>query len=149
MEDEIGYIYIPKRTVILSDGTFSEQFADKVPHFSLSKSENPELIVIDAVAEFNLNEEQAEKLRKILMYRGVNKWLYARRLLIDFKHKVKEVLREESQKSNNKEKINLLQWINAGLQNIAKQPRWIEWPQTVTHDWDKIERDIIIKGKKC
>ncbi len=110
----------------------------------------PELVVQDAVKEFNLTEEQTERMRLILLYRGVNKWLYCRRLFIDFKHQVKDMLKNESNKSiKNKEKINLLHYINAELQHIAKQPRWIEWPITITHDWDKIESQIIIKGKKC
>ncbi len=46
----------------------------------------------DAAKEFNLTKEQTERMRLILLYRGVNKWLYCRRLLIDFKHQVKDLL---------------------------------------------------------
>lgn len=108
----------------------------------------PELVVQDAINEFDLNEQQAERLRMILLYRGVNKWLYARRLLIDFKHKVKERLNQEIHKDGDPETINLLHWVNAGLQNIAKLQRWVEWPKTVTHDWRKIEEGIVVKGRK-
>lgn len=108
----------------------------------------PELVVQDAINELGLNEQQAERLRMILLYRGVNKWLYARRLLIDFKHKVKDRLNQEIHNYNDPDTINLLHWVNAGLQNIAKLPRWVEWPKTVTHDWSKIEREIVVKGRR-
>jgi len=35
------------------------------------------------------------------------------------------------------------------MQEIAKLPRWIEWPKTTSRRWNKIEPLIEIKGKRC
>ncbi len=115
----------------------------------------PELIDQDAIQEFGLDEEQAERMRKILLVRGVNKWFFARRRFIDLKHQVKDMLQqarfqyEDMDMKDKKEVYKILQHINEKMQNIAKLPRWIEWGTTITHDWNKIESNIIIKGKKC
>lgn len=126
-----------------------------------SRQNLPELVVRDCIEEFGLTEEQADKLRFILMNRGVNKWLYCRRLFIDLKHRLKELLKEEvslyeANKANGikmtysqKEMVKLLNNINQAMQHIAKMPRWIEFPRTITHNWKKIEKEIIIKGKHC
>lgn len=115
----------------------------------------PELVVQDCIKEFNFTEEQAEKLRFILMIRGVNKWLYARRKFINLKHQVKDVMQQarfqyfDLKQTDKKEIFKILEKINAEMQNIAKLPRWIEFPKTITHNWDKIEEGIIIKGRHC
>ena len=44
-------------------------------------------------------------------------------------------------------KWKLLQKINQKMQNIAKTPRWVEFPKTVTHNWKTIEKGIVVKGK--
>lgn len=33
------------------------------------------------------------------------------------------------------------------MQNMAKLPRWIWWPKTITHKWKKIEDKTIIRGR--
>lgn len=108
------------------------------------RQNNPELVIEDCRKEFGLSEKQCDKLRFILLKRGINKWLYARRKFIKLKHEVKELLKGETIKS---EKWKLLQYINMQMQNIAKTPRWIEFPKTTTHNWRNIEKEIVIKGK--
>lgn len=126
-----------------------------------SRQNLPELVVRDCIEEFGLTEEQADKLRFILMNRGVNKWMYCRRLFIDLKHRLKELLKEEvslyeANKVNGikmtysqKEMVKLLNNINQAMQYIAKMPRYVIFPKTITHNWKKIEKEIIIKGKHC
>lgn len=43
------------------------------------RQNNPELVVRDLEKLFNLNEEQKEQVRTVLMARGVNKWFKVRR----------------------------------------------------------------------
>lgn len=106
----------------------------------------PELVVQDCIKEFNLDDEQAEKLRIILMARGVNKWMLARREFIDLKHQVKEMLKGAK---DDKKVHRVIQKIYVRMQNIARMQRWVEWPRSVTHKWKNIEKDIKKKGKHC
>ena len=110
------------------------------------KQNIPELIVQDIIAEFDLPVDAGDKIRMILLRRGVNKWLWARRLFIQFKHEIKDQLKDAF--ANNRPERKLLQSINARMQNIAKIPRWVEWPPR-THNWKKIEPEIVIRGRRC
>jgi len=110
-----------------------------------SKQNIPELVVQDCRIEFDLTEKECDKLRFILLNRGVNKWLYARRLFIKLKHEVKELFKKEEDKYT---KIKLGR-INEKMQNIAKLPRWIEWSAKIHKSMKNNEKDIIIKGKHC
>jgi len=110
------------------------------------RQNNPELVVQDCKRAFGLSEEQCDELRFILLKRGVNKWLLARRRLIALKHEVKGMLKEAEVKS---ERWKLLQFFNERLQNIARMPRWVEFPKTTTHNWRDIEKRIIVKGRHC
>jgi len=103
---------------------------------------HPELVVQDCRKLFGLSEEQAEQMRKILLLRGINKWLYARRLFIGLKHKVKEKLKQSKVKSK---EYYLLQWINTEMQYIAKLPRWIKWGKRVHHTMKNNEKEVVIK----
>ena len=105
---------------------------------------HPELVVIDLKKEFNLSEKDCEKVRFILMRRGINKWLAGRRLYIRLKHDVKVWLREEKNPIMKKR----LNYINERMQNVAKLPRWIEFPKTVYKDWRRTESEIVLKGRK-
>lgn len=107
----------------------------------------PELIVRDCIKEFDLDDEQAEKLRMILLVRGVNKVFYARRQLIKLKHEVKEMLNSKEFPYNDKKIHRVVEKIYVKMQNIAKISRWIYWPKTITHKWNNIEKKIIIKGR--
>jgi len=60
---------------------------------------HPELIISDLGMEID-----PEKLRGILKYRGINKWLRVRRLLIKLKHRWKdEIIELQSEKALAKE----------------------------------------------
>jgi hypothetical protein len=108
------------------------------------RQNHPELVVRDCVAAFGLNEEQAVELRRILMFRGVNKWLLARRRFIRLKHNVKALLKEATPRT---ERHRLLQRINEEMQRIAKMPRWVEWPQHIHRDMDRNEAECIVRGR--
>lgn len=110
------------------------------------RQNNPELVVQDLRNEFGLNDLQCEKVRFILMKRGVNKWLYARRHFIKLKHEIKELLKE---KEVNSKEWRFLQWLNERMQNIAKTPRWVEFPAKTSKNWRNIEREIVVKGRHC
>ena len=122
-----------------------------------SKQNHPELVVQDCVKEFNLNESQADKLRFILMNRGVNKWLYARRQFIKLKHKVKE--RKKYYESTEDHIISRMtfyynvlkdiRYIQAKMQNIANTPRWVEWGKHIHKNMKNNDKEIIIKGRHC
>lgn len=107
----------------------------------------PELIVRDCIREFNFDDEEAERLRIILIARGVNKCLFARREFIRLKHNVKEMLKSKESPYNRKDVHKVIEIIYSRMQNIARLPRWIWWPITITHKWKKIEDKIVIKGR--
>lgn len=93
------------------------------------------------------DEEDAEKMRRILLARGVNKWFYARREFIRLKHDVKDMLKSKESPYDRKDVHKVIEIIYSRMQNIARLPRWIWWPITITHKWKKIEDNIIIKGR--
>jgi len=107
-----------------------------------ARQNNPELVVRDLKEEFGLNRQECQKIRYSLLIRGVNKWLYARRKFIELKHEVKKMI------SNNPRDKNL-KHIQEKMQNIAKMPRWVEWPPIITKNWDKINEEIFIQGRHC
>lgn len=111
-----------------------------------SQQNHPELVVQDAKKAFNLTEKQCDELRFILMNRGINKWLYARLLLIDLKHEVKDYLKQLNPKDP---EHFIIQYINTRMQNIAKLPRWVEWGKTRHKRMTENEKDIIVKGDFC
>ncbi|KKL99906.1 hypothetical protein LCGC14_1809740 [marine sediment metagenome] len=115
-----------------------------------SKQNHPELVIKDCIREFNLNSKQAEKLRFILMNRGINKWLLARRRFITLKHKVKDIMKESiSQYGHKHPLVKHIKKIQAEMQNIAKLPRWIEWGVHIHRKMKANEGEIVIKGKHC
>ena len=109
------------------------------------RQNNPELVIMDCIREFNFSDKQCDIMRKILMARGVNKWLFARRKFIKLKHEVKDRLKNTILKS---QEYYIYSWLNVKMQDIAKTPRWVEFPRTTTHNFKNIEKDIIVKGKR-
>ena len=107
-----------------------------------SQQNHPELVVQDCINEFKLSEEQAKKLRFILMNRGVNKWLYARTLFIRLKHEVKRMKKE-----NPKDKG--IAYIQEKMQNIAKTSRWVEWGTHIHKKMSNNIKEVVIKGRHC
>ena len=113
------------------------------------RQNSPELIIRDARRMLNLDEEQCEVLRKILLARGVNKWFKARRDIIKLQHQLKEriiALNNNYQKSNpvHKTSITLLNEFRESLRDICHQPRWVEWPKVA--DLREAEKKIVVKG---
>ena len=108
------------------------------------RQNHPELVVRDCVEAFGLTEEQAGVLRQILMLRGVNKWLLARRRFIRLKHEVKDMLKASTPRT---ERHRLLQRINEQMQHIAKMPRWVEWPQQMHRHMARSEARCVVRGE--
>ena len=116
------------------------------------RENNPELVVRDCIKIFGFTEEQADILRYVLMVRGVNKWLLARRKFIKLKHKVKEMLNNERKKGRfnmNVDRFKVLQFINTEMRHIARMPRWVQWGKSVSRNWKNVEKNIVIRGKHC
>lgn len=107
---------------------------------------HPELVVQDCIREFDFSEEQAQRLRFILMRRGVNKWLRNRYLFIELKHRTKELLKSLPQKSR---EYKLVSSIYAPMQHIAKSPRWVEWGTHVHRSMNQNIKECVVRGKPC
>jgi len=110
------------------------------------KQNHPELVVQDCKEEFNLTEEQCEKLREILMRRGVNKWLRNRYLFINLKHRVKEMLKSYPIKSK---EYRLIHSIYAPMHQIANSQRWVQWPKHVHKKMKQNIEECVVRGKSC
>jgi len=41
-----------------------------------------------------------------------------------------------------------LNYINERMQNVAKLPRWIEFPKKIHKDWKQTEAELVLKGRK-
>jgi uncharacterized protein (UPF0335 family) len=124
---------------------------------------NPELVVKDAKEYLNLNDEQCELLRTILLARGVNKWLKVRRDLIAYKkqlkHELKSVGKEayeikQQMKANgydeklyrqylvDKELHKKLMKIRGDLKALCMTDRWQIWPKSTSHHVLKMMNSI-------
>jgi len=117
------------------------------------RQNNPELIIKDAQQFLNLNNEQCQILRNILLARGINKWLKVRRDLIAYKKQLKnKIKRLESEKTKIKSQISknynpllhneytvkkelskLLQSIRHQLKQLCQTNRWQIWPTNQHH----------------
>ncbi len=124
-------------------------YIDRIDPYNIQsyRQNIPELIVRDCIREFDFNEQQAEMMRVILLARGVNKWFYARREFVRLRHQVKEMLKSGEHPYNERDVHKVIENIYVRMQKIAKLPRWIWWPITITHKWKKIENKIVIKGR--
>lgn len=111
---------------------------------------HPELVIQDCKREFNLTEDQCERLRQILMERGINKWLLARLKFIDLKHDLKETVQKLNVKNEHDKELRLVVLKTyERLQNICKMPRWVEWGKYRHKNMKNNEREIIIRGRSC
>jgi hypothetical protein len=113
------------------------------------RQNSPELIVRDARRMLNLNDEQCEILRQILLARGVNKWFKARRDIIKLQHELKKQIKEFQKKYHkwdpvHKASLKLLNDFRERLREICHQPRWVEWPKIA--DPREAEKEIVVKG---
>ncbi|MBU4332133.1 hypothetical protein KKD19_01240 [Patescibacteria group bacterium] len=112
-----------------------------------------ELVIRDARWMLGLDEEECEKLRQIMLARGVAKWFKARRDVIRLKAEVKGMitdLQPNYDKHNpvHKERLKLLNWFRQELRTICHQPRWVEWPRGIATA-AKAEKGIVVKGPRA
>jgi len=114
------------------------------------RQNSPELVVDDARRMLGLDPEQCATLRQILLARGINKWLKARRDIIRLKHDVKgqiKVLLADYQRWNpaHKAMLKALMFWRERLRAICHQPRWVEWPRLRTAS--KCDGRFVVKSK--
>ena len=112
------------------------------------RQNTPELVIRDARRMLSLNEEQCQILRDILLARGINKWLKARRDIIRYKEKVKESIKyiQSTYKKGDvaqKATLQVLNLVRRDLRIICHQSRWVIWPEIATAS--KAEKRIEIK----
>jgi hypothetical protein len=113
------------------------------------RQNSPELVIRDAKQMLGLDDAQCEILRQILLARGVNKWLKARRDIIKLQHELKEqvvALNKNYQRENpaHRTAMKLLTEIREKIRKICHQPRWVEWPKI--GDVREAEKKIVVKG---
>ena len=113
------------------------------------RQNSPELVIRDAKNFLNLDDGQCEVLRKIMLARGINKWLKARRDIIAFKHEIKAEIIElhqvyEKWNPVHKAVLKVLNKHRHRLRKICHQERWVEWPPIA--DASKATKKLVIKG---
>jgi len=113
------------------------------------RQNSPELIIRDAQILLRLNQEECETLRKILLARGVNKWLKARRDIIKLKNDTRDEIKDlmkiyEKWNPVHKTKIKMLTNFLGKVRSICHQKRWVEWPPVA--DAAKAEKKIVTRG---
>lgn len=119
------------------------------------KENHPELVVQDCRREFHLSEIECDRLREILLERGVNKWLYCRLLFLDLKHEIKASLRivtdyEDARHIRPHSRMwYLLQELNNRMQQIAKTPRFVVWGRKPHRHMKNNKKEIVVKGRHC
>jgi hypothetical protein len=103
------------------------------------RQNHPELVIRDLRDYLGLNEEQLEFVRRVMLARGVNKWLKVRRDLIAYKkiikHQIKQVEKERAalDKGDPKRRLllaqsKILQDVRANLKSLCMTDRWQIWP---------------------
>ena len=113
------------------------------------RQNTPELVIRDARRLLDLDDNDCQVLRQILLARGINKWLKARRDIIRLKEKYKTRIKElalsyRKYRPEDKIAMRLLQEFRACLRKICHSPRWVEWPEIA--DASKAEMEISICG---
>lgn len=117
----------------------------------------PELVIQDAARYLGLDEEGQEKLRTILLARGINKWLAVRRDLIAHKINIKNRIKSKmvevagikcemdsrefrspgwyychSEWKRARAELKLLQDERGVLVKMCKSDRFVEWPRSTS-----------------
>lgn len=113
------------------------------------RQNSPELVIRDAKRMLKLTDDEGEILRQILLARGINKWLKARRDIIKLKDEIKieiKKLQQTYEKWNpeHKTRLKMLNYFRQRLRKICHQPRWVEWPQIASAE--KAEKLLKIDG---
>jgi len=107
------------------------------------RQNSPELIIHDVRVLMGLSKEQQNQIRDILLARGVNKWLKARREIIALKHKVRQRIKT----SQSKDEKRAYEKILKELKEICHQPRQVEWPRE--KDPSRADDKFIVKGPRA
>ena len=99
------------------------------------RQNNPELIIQDLGLYLDLDDEQKELVRKVLLARGVNKWFKVRRDLIAYKKQMRNTIKALYSEHNkeNKELIKLAESVRHNLKVLCKTDRWQIWPRLGSH----------------
>ena len=111
------------------------------------RQNTPELVIRDAKRLLNLSDAECDVLRQILLARGVNKWLYCRRLLIELKHELRKTNRNLSSVKGNRELKNFVMQLTGKVRAICHHPRWVEWPPIATAS--NAAQRVIVRGKNA
>lgn len=112
------------------------------------RQNHPELVVQDILKAFQLPDSAAEKIRNILMNRGVNKWLLARRMFIALKHTMKRfpAISGGYKKLGNREIALEYQRVYSEMQRICKMPRWVLWGSHAHRNMTQNDKEIVVLG---
>jgi len=102
------------------------------------RQNHPELVVQDARELLGLDDGRCDVLRMILLRRGVNKWLYARRRFIRLKHRMKAQLATATRKD--------FQHAYEEMVHICTLPRWVEWTRHVHRNMRRNEEEATVVG---
>jgi len=116
------------------------------------RQNSPELVVRDAQALLGLDERECEVLRDILLARGINKWLKARRDIIRLKSDTKAAIKamlSDYDKTDPAQKatLKLLMQYQRALRRICHQSRWVIWPRIANAA--QAERHLTIEGTRA
>ena len=114
------------------------------------RQNTPELILRDLQRELGLSDSERTVAQNVLMARGVNKWLKARRDIIHLSHATREAIKIKHLTYNKsdpvqKARLKMLVWFRSELRKICHQPRWVEWPKIA--DAGSAEKRLVVKGK--
>ena len=102
------------------------------------RQNHPELVVRDLRDYLGLDEAACAFVRRVLLARGVNKWLKVRRDLIAYKKQLKHELKAtDAERLASKgtpryreltERLKLLQRVRGDLKALCMTDRWQVWP---------------------
>lgn len=109
-----------------------------------ARQNQPEMVVRDLKNAFGLSRSGVQYVRWVLLMRGINKWMYARRKFIDLKHIVKRRMKLNDYPSK---EYYIYQELNEKMQHIAKTPRWVEWPTRVHNDLKNAHSNVVTKRR--
>ncbi len=119
----------------------TEKYVDKKGIYN-EKQNYPELVVEDILRLLKESKDPEDVLRdqlySILLKRGINKWLFVRKLLIRLKKKYQHKIREIDQKLKDAPMDNKKYWklkgelkayteIRKELMLLCNTPRWVIW----------------------
>ncbi|MEK6878430.1 MAG: hypothetical protein AABY22_02420, partial [Nanoarchaeota archaeon] len=100
---------------------------------------HPELVIRDLREYLGLDEEKLEFVRKVMLARGINKWLKVRRDLIAYKKSLRNTIKEtqkelsenpsELQKIKLKERLKFTSNARGVLKGLCMTERWQIWPK--------------------